>query len=713
MANLTLRSVKGSPLTNAELDGNFEYFTGSHAITGSLTVSGSIIPAEVNGTLGTAEHPWKELFIDGATIVFISGSSSGSVSFTSGSGFNFVGGPLTLSGSSVVTSNQTGSFVTSGSSASTGSNNFTGTQTITGSLIVTGSLTVSGSNTFVNIGPMKTGDAGNIALNNSLAQGFRTTASGNYSHVEGYQSKAFGEATHAEGYYTIAGAPAWDTNSTSNGITQLPSSIGNITSSFTPGTKVIIDNRYLTVSRSFFQSNLTQIQYTNSPSLNIPGNVALAKLDGISYPNQTLILGDGHSEGYSNVAIYGHAEGQGTLSVGLYSHAEGISTQAIGEGSHAEGLSTIAIGALSHTEGNSTIASGSYQNVIGQYNTQGDSTSLLIVGNGDDITRRDAFKVRMSGSIVLPTTQSAAPSWTGTNGEMIFATISGSHYQYVWMGGSWKSNLISTGSNTSTGNQIITGSLTVTGSVTISGSNTFINVGPAQFSGSTETTQIDPLTDFWTNTFRPSKIQESSFAFTLGNSAYDGGVNPQLYTFNSRIVLPWTKKVKSYFVSNTLSGPSNLIANQLILPPLSNTGHAPGDVVSVYNMSNASFYDSGKIYLTSGMHGVTSVNASTKVIDGTYNNTALLSGSWGNYTNINVSNNPATSQSLALNPGQKATFEIIQWGDAISTPTAASASVTPGFGSTTYSANGYGDSQSVSPAIVYTLVYKLVSVSNL
>jgi hypothetical protein len=335
------------------------------------------------------------------------------------------------------------------------------------------------------------------------------------------------------------------------------------------------------------------------------------------------------------------------------------------------------------------------------------------VGNGDDITRRDAFKVRMSGSIVLPTTQSSAPSWTGTNGEMIFATISGSHYQYVWMGGSWKSNLISTGSNTSTGNQIITGSLTVTGSVTISGSNTFINVGPAQFSGSTETTQIDPLTDFWTNTFRPSKIQESSFAFTLGNSAYDGGVNPQLYTFNSRIVLPWTKKVKSYFVSNTLSGPSNLIANQLILPPLSNTGHTPGDVVSVYNMSNASFYDSGKIYLTSGMHGVTSVNASTKVIDGTYNNTALLSGSWGNYTNINVSNNPATSQSLALNPGQKATFEIIQWGNAISTPTAASASVTPGFGSTTYSANGYGDSQSVSPAIVYTLVYKLVSVSNL
>ena len=42
MANLTLRSVKGSPLTNAELDGNFEYFTGSHAITGSLIITGSL-----------------------------------------------------------------------------------------------------------------------------------------------------------------------------------------------------------------------------------------------------------------------------------------------------------------------------------------------------------------------------------------------------------------------------------------------------------------------------------------------------------------------------------------------------------------------------------------------------------------------------------------------------------------------------------------------
>ena len=39
---LTYRGTKGSALTTTELDNNFRFFTGSHAITGSLTVSGSL-----------------------------------------------------------------------------------------------------------------------------------------------------------------------------------------------------------------------------------------------------------------------------------------------------------------------------------------------------------------------------------------------------------------------------------------------------------------------------------------------------------------------------------------------------------------------------------------------------------------------------------------------------------------------------------------------
>ena len=64
----------------------------------------------------------------------------------------------------------------------------------------------------------------------------------------------------------------------------------------------------------------------------------------------------------------------------------------------------------------------------------------MIVGNGTtDNNRRDAFKVRQSGSIILPTTQSNAPSWTGTDGEMVFATVTGAYYFYVWMSGAWRS----------------------------------------------------------------------------------------------------------------------------------------------------------------------------------------------------------------------------------------------------------------------------------
>jgi hypothetical protein len=42
MANLTLRQVKGSPLTIPEMDGNFEYFTGSYTNTGTITAQGFI-----------------------------------------------------------------------------------------------------------------------------------------------------------------------------------------------------------------------------------------------------------------------------------------------------------------------------------------------------------------------------------------------------------------------------------------------------------------------------------------------------------------------------------------------------------------------------------------------------------------------------------------------------------------------------------------------
>jgi len=99
MANLTYRSVKGSPLTNDELDGNFQYFTGSHSITGSLTVTEGIT-GSLSGTASFAQTAVTASFvseiltiapsdplptsIDGA----IAFSSSGDFYFGSGSAWN-------------------------------------------------------------------------------------------------------------------------------------------------------------------------------------------------------------------------------------------------------------------------------------------------------------------------------------------------------------------------------------------------------------------------------------------------------------------------------------------------------------------------------------------------------------------------------------------------------------------------------------------------
>jgi hypothetical protein len=165
----------------------------------------------------------------------------------------------------------------------------------------------------------------------------------------------------------------------------------------------------------------------------------------LSHAEGTLTTASGENDlGFSSVKGGAHAEGLSTLASSSFSHAEGFQTVSKGIFSHAEGFQTTTLGTASHAEGYFTIASGSYQHVQGQFNTHGDDTSLMIVGNGtSDITRRDAFKVRMSGSVVLPTTQSSSPGWNGMDGEMVFATIAGNHFFYVWMSGAWRSGSLS------------------------------------------------------------------------------------------------------------------------------------------------------------------------------------------------------------------------------------------------------------------------------
>jgi hypothetical protein len=222
-------------------------------------------------------------------------------------------------------------------------------------------------------------------IDSSLSQGSNTTASGQYSHAEGSGSEAQGNYSHAEGRLTLA---------------------SNLYS-HAEGRSVLASGQY-----SHAEGWLTTASQNYS-----------------------------HAEGIASLAsgLYSHAEGSNTFTSGQASHAEGYFTSASGNWSHAEGYQTIALGQSSHTEGLGTIASGSYQNVVGQYNAHNDNTSYFIVGGGtDDSTRKDAFKVTNSSSIVVAT-QSAAPGWTGKEGEMVPVKNGASYFIYVYIGGAWKS----------------------------------------------------------------------------------------------------------------------------------------------------------------------------------------------------------------------------------------------------------------------------------
>jgi hypothetical protein len=94
---LTLREVKGSALTINEMDNNFRYFTGSHAITGSLIVSTAVTASAFAG--------------DGSGLTGVTGEWDGSHN-----GNASITGSLTVTAG--ITANLTGSVLGTAATAS-------------------------------------------------------------------------------------------------------------------------------------------------------------------------------------------------------------------------------------------------------------------------------------------------------------------------------------------------------------------------------------------------------------------------------------------------------------------------------------------------------------------------------------------------------------------------------------------------------------------
>jgi len=342
-------------------------------------------------------------------------------------------------------------------------------------------LTFDNTGTLNIVGQLTQGKDCVASAKRAHAQGLNTQALGGSSHAEGDETKAIGNGSHTEGYQTQAGSDQGYLATIVDGKIELNADYGDVSSEYNPGDIILLDdfafeNNYgvqtFTVDNALWDGNDTMIttnELLGTDCAVVIGNITSdvqnwaggASIGGhYSHAEGGSFYAFGavsHAEGSGTYAIGGasHAEGEETKAIGAVSHAEGASTQAIGAGSHAEGGSTQAIGLFSHaegaatqaigfashTEGHNTIASGSFQHVSGKYNTQGDTTSLFIVGNGVSAgARSDAFKVTPSGSIILPTTVSSTPGWTGVQGEMVFGDNGAVYKMHVWLNGAWRTS---------------------------------------------------------------------------------------------------------------------------------------------------------------------------------------------------------------------------------------------------------------------------------
>ena len=301
----------------------------------------------------------------------------------------------------------------------------------------------------------------------SHTEGYLTTASGDYSHAEGYLGRSSGNYSHSEGKQTLSSG-AYSHAEGDNSITQgwFSHAEGRFTTSsgdhshsegsetFASGAYSHAEGRETTtigfgshaegsgsiaygdVSHAEGRETLASGSYSHAEGFYTTASGIASHADG----RNTWAQGDlSHAEGQYTVA-YGdssHAEGAYTVASGAFSHAEGSGSIAYGFGSNASGRSTQASGSYSYAGGINTVASGSPQHAIGKYNTHGDDTSLFIVGSGDSVTLKDAFKVTHSSSIIVAT-QSIAPSWVGVEGEIKPVATGGNFYLYVYIGGNWR-----------------------------------------------------------------------------------------------------------------------------------------------------------------------------------------------------------------------------------------------------------------------------------
>ena len=217
-----------------------------------------------------------------------------------------------------------------------------------------------------------------------LKEGFRTTASGQYSHAEGDGSVASGNSSHAEGDGSVASGNSSHAEGHTSATGECSHAEGinshaNGRASHAEGINTLSEG-----ASSHAEGGDTEAKgkYSHAEGCNTKATGNQSHAEGYS---TTASKVSSHAEGDSTNASgdNSHAEGKKSTASGAQSHAEGISTRASGEDSHAEGSSTIAsqmcahaeggntqaIASVAHAEGGNTIASGMAAHAEGNQTT--------------------------------------------------------------------------------------------------------------------------------------------------------------------------------------------------------------------------------------------------------------------------------------------------------------------------------------------------------
>ena len=233
----------------------------------------------------------------------------------------------------------------------------------------------------------------------SHAEGNNTTASGSDSHAEGSSTTASGPCSHAEGFSTIASGEYSHAEGRSTAASGDQSHAEGLWTKASHKSQHV-EGEYNIEDTSTAAANIrgTYVHIVgNGTADNARSNALTLTWDGDLWHSGKLSHGNSisaeglysYSGGSETSALgnYSHAEGVKTVAQGASSHTEGESTTTIGTASHAEGLGSIAQGNYSHAQNQGTLANGTAQTAIGKFNIA-DTTSAFIIGNGVDTDNR-------------------------------------------------------------------------------------------------------------------------------------------------------------------------------------------------------------------------------------------------------------------------------------------------------------------------------------